>query len=35
VKRFRFVVAIAYDMNPEAVPAMMAKILQVFVQHRA
>jgi hypothetical protein len=35
VKHFQFVVAIADDTDPEEVPAMIGKISQIFVQHRA
>jgi len=35
VKHFQFVVAIVDDTNPEAVPAMIGAIMQVFVEHHA
>jgi hypothetical protein len=35
VKHFQFVVAIADDTNPEEVPAMIGKIVHIFVEHHA
>jgi hypothetical protein len=35
VRHFQFVVAIADDTNPQEVPAMVGKMLDIFVQHHA
>jgi hypothetical protein len=35
VKHFQYVVAMADDTNPEEVPAMTGKIVQVLVEHHA
>jgi hypothetical protein len=35
VKHFQYVVALADDTNPEEVPAMTGKIVQVLVEHHA
>jgi hypothetical protein len=35
VKHFQFVVAIADDTNPAEVPAMIGKIVRIFVEHHA
>src|SRR5580692_7743513 len=35
VKHFQYVLAMADDTNPEGVPAMIGKIVQVLVEHHA